>query len=139
MRGFMAGVSAVLMLVCGQATAATVYMCKFERTAGAPQPGKYSMIIAYDEASDSALAMDAWTKHDKRKEGPFEARVVRQSDHVVRLSWTVADVRFESYSSDLDFTVFLDTQSNRVDATISPVSYPPPLHFVGACTTEKVK
>lgn len=119
------------------AQADTGYSCVFKMADMAPA-GKYDLIIVVDGKTGKAEALNAFAKNDDRHKTSPPITIKRGSDGAMIFSWTDEDVRFNSYSSDLAWRVVIEA-NGAVDATISPISYPPSLHYKGTCEIEQGK
>ncbi|MBS0564706.1 MAG: hypothetical protein JSR87_09595 [Proteobacteria bacterium] len=139
MRNLMVGISLVLALAGEPAAADTLYKCNYATSRTTKEPGKHDLFIQYDGRSDRAMAMDSFAYDPVRHPDLVPVRVRSLGGREFQLQWEVDDVRKGSYSSDLRYIARLDVQALSVDVTISPVSYPVPWHFTGACIAEKLK
>lgn len=139
MHKLIIGTSLALVLACGPAAADTLYKCNYATSRTTKEPGKYDLFVQYDGRSDRAMAMDAFAYDKVRHPDLVPVRVRSLGGGEFRLQWEVDDVRKGSYSSDVSYIARLDVQALTLDVTISPVAYPPPWHFTGACIAEKLK
>jgi hypothetical protein len=116
------------------AQADTAYSCVLNQAKMAPA-GKYGLIIVIDAKTGKAEARNGVVKQDERQKAPSTPDVRRGSDGTLCFTWTDEDVRFDSYSTDLDWRVTIGADG-ALDATLSPVSYPPSWHYKGTCEIE---
>lgn len=138
MRGFLIGLSLAVSLVCGSASADTLYTCNYQDSRP-KEADKFDLFIQFDPKTESATAMDAIAYDKVRHPDLVPTKVTPQGGGVYMLTWTINDVRKQSASSDLSYVAFLDTKANTVDITISPISYPKNWRYLATCATEKVK
>jgi len=140
MRSFL-GIGFVAALGCflaqpGQAF--TLFTCDYNYS-GKSKPDAHDLYVLYDSAANEALGKDGYSYDKSRNPDPVEITVKRHSASELRLVWTVPDVRFDSYSTDLDYLATINPTTGALDITITPVAYPRPWHFTGTCTMSKVK
>jgi len=116
----------------------TKFVCDYNYS-GKRDSDKHDLLILYDNASNEALGKDSFSFDKTRNPDPVEITVKRHSASELRLVWSVPDVRFKSYSTDLDYLATINPATGALDITITPVAYPPPWHFTGTCAISKVK